>query len=132
MIGANKIFCQFRIFMHIKKRNNSWTACSALANQHVVDEPVCASIHCSSQRNFQMKIFFSHLCCLLLSMSFSPLAQAESTSNFCHKTADYFSDFYEGLFKMNSHGFKNFSPNSADQQAYFIQVQKTEKNSSSM
>lgn len=25
---------------------------------------------------------------------------------------------------MNSHGFENFKPNSADQQAYFIQVQK--------
>lgn len=49
---------------------------------------------------------------------------AYSADTYCHKSAAYFSGFYAGLQKMNSHGFQNFESNSADQQAYFVQVQK--------
>jgi hypothetical protein len=49
---------------------------------------------------------------------------AESANVFCQKNAAYFAEFYAGLYKMNSHGLKNFTANSADQQAYFVQVTK--------
>ena len=42
----------------------------------------------------------------------------------CQRSAGYFSEFYAGLQTMHSHGLKNFTPGSADAQAYFIQVQK--------
>jgi hypothetical protein len=42
----------------------------------------------------------------------------------CQRSAAYFSEFYVGLQTMHSHGLKNFTPGSADAQAYFIQVQK--------
>lgn len=57
---------------------------------------------------------------LFVSMSGS----AYGADTYCHKTAEYFAGFYAGLHKMNSHGFQNFAANSADQQAYFVQVQK--------
>jgi aminoglycoside N3'-acetyltransferase len=52
------------------------------------------------------------------------LGSAYGAETYCHRTAEYFAGFYAGLHKMNSHGFQNFAPNSADQQAYFVQVQK--------
>lgn len=54
----------------------------------------------------------------------SLLGSAYGAESYCHRTAQYFAGFYAGLHKMNSHGFQNFAANSADQQAYFVQVQK--------
>ena len=54
----------------------------------------------------------------------SSLGPAYGADSYCHRTAEYFAGFYAGLHKMNSHGFQNFEANSADQQAYFVQVQK--------
>ena len=54
-------------------------------------------------------------------------AQAPDTSNVnpeCLNSAQYFSEFYNGLLTMHTHGLKNFVPGSADAEAYFIQVQK--------
>jgi hypothetical protein len=42
----------------------------------------------------------------------------------CSRSASYFAEFYVGLQTMHSHGLKNFTPGSADANAYFIQVQK--------
>ena len=42
----------------------------------------------------------------------------------CLRSASYFAEFYLGLQTMHSHGLKNFTPGSADANAYFIQVQK--------
>jgi len=57
------------------------------------------------------QIFFAFV------MATTATSFAEISAAYCHKTADYFTEFYPGLHKMYSHGFKNFSDNTVDQQA---------------
>jgi hypothetical protein len=65
----------------------------------------------------------------LLTLCSSLSANAQDTHSMavspeCQSSASYFSEFYNGLQTMHSHGLKTFVPGSADAQAYFIQVQK--------
>ena len=65
----------------------------------------------------------------LLTLCVSLSARAQDTHSMavspeCQSSASYFSEFYNGLQTMHSHGLKTFVPDSADAQAYFIQVQK--------
>ena len=42
----------------------------------------------------------------------------------CQRSANYFAEFYQGLYTMHRHGLEKFPVDSPDRQLYFVQVQK--------
>jgi hypothetical protein len=78
---------------------------------------------------FALALNFHGLLIRLIAACFMCNAHAQDTSAIttspdCQRSAVYFAEFYAGLQTMHSHGLKNFTPGSADAEAYFIQVRK--------
>jgi hypothetical protein len=48
-----------------------------------------------------------------------------SQSARCQQSAQYYAEFYQGLYTMHRHGLDKFASDSADKQLYFFQVQRS-------
>jgi hypothetical protein len=59
---------------------------------------------------------------LLLIGVFPSLVFGQNTS--CLQSANYYAEFYQGLYTMHRHGLDKFPTDSADRQLYFFQVQR--------
>ncbi len=42
----------------------------------------------------------------------------------CQRSANYYAEFYQGLYTMHRHGLEKFPSDSPERQLYFVQVQK--------